>query len=315
MGQKTVAIMAFLTFLAMGCSLGGALMSTHKVSFFTGYVLRAVRLETKLFTVEIDDESSFFCNMINKVREGTCSSGSFMLQDVAQQFCAPVLMPIYPQACEGFHLAYLMGLVLGVVLGVNAMLCVTGVWLLHHYITSENHKKSYRHISLILIFCGTLLLAASLAAYGFFVFKALDNMRPRGFGVWGELVFKPSDSAGMSWGFLCLVLNVVVQVIILALFPLAKTSQEMSKDDLEERKIRQEFAAESGYGAAGGPAGQMLPAAQPPGAGGFGPGDGYTQAGYAQQAMPMQPGYGAPGMQPGYGAPGMQPGYGAPGGW
>jgi len=313
MGQKTVAIIAFLTVLAMGCSLGGALMSTHKVSFFTGYVFRAVRLETHLFTMEIDDESSFFCNVINKVRPGTCSSGSFMLQDVAQQFCAPMLMPVYPQACEGFHMAYLMGIMLAFVIGLNAMLCVTGVWLLHHYITSETHKKSYRHYSLSLIFCGTLLLAATLAAYGFFVFRALDNMRPRGFGVWGELVFKPSETAGLSWGYLSLVLNVVVQIIILALFPLAKTSEEMSKDDLEERKIRQEFAAESGYGAAGDLAGPVLPAAQTPGAGGFGPGAGYMQASYAQQPMPMGAGY----MQASYAQQPMpmQPGYGTPGGW
>jgi len=313
MGQKTVAIMALLTVLAMGCSLGGAIMSTHKVSFFTGYVLRAVRLETHLFTVEIDDESSFFCNVINKVRPGTCNSGSFVLHDVAQQFCAPLLMPVYPQACEGFHLAYLLGLMMAVAIGINAMLCVTGIWLLHHYITSQNHKKSYRTLSLGLIFCGTLILAASLATYGFFVFRALDNMRPRGFGVWGELVFKPSETAGLSWGYLSLVLNVVVQIIILALFPLAKTSEEMSKDELEERKILQQSAAESGYGAAAGP---VLPAAQPPGEGGFGPGAGYMQAGYVQQPMPAQPGYGAP-MQAGYVQQPMpmQPGYGAPGGW
>lgn len=299
MGQKTVAIISFLTVLAMGCSLGGALMSTHKVSFFTGYVFRAVRLETHLFTVEIDDASSFFCNVVNKIRPGTCNSGSFMLQDVAQQFCAPVLIPIYPQACEGFHMAYLMGVMLALALGINAMLCVAGVWLLHNYITGDTHKKSYRYWSLSLFFCGTMILAASLGAYGFLVFRALDNMRPRGFGVWGELVFKPSETAGLSWGYLSLVLNVVVQIIILALFPLAKTSEEMSKDDLEERKIRQEFANESGYGAAGDPAGS---------------GAGYMQAGYVQQPMPMQPGYGA---QAGYAQQPMpmQPGYGAPGGW
>mmetsp|Transcript_100018 Transcript_100018/g.260811 ORF Transcript_100018/g.260811 Transcript_100018/m.260811 type:complete len:315 (+) Transcript_100018:111-1055(+) len=310
MGQKTVAIIAFLTVIAMGFSLGGAIMSTHKVSFFTGYVLRAVRLETHLFTVEINDKSSLFCNTINKVRPGTCSSGSFALHDVSQQFCAPVIANLYPQACEGFHLAYLLGMTMAFAIALNAMLCVAGVWLLHSYITSTNHKKSYRQNSMILIFCGTLILAASLATYGVFVFRALDNMRPRGLGVLGELAFKPSETAGLSWGYLSLVLNVVVQIIILLLFPLAKTSEEVSKDELEERKIRQEYATESGYGAAGGPA---APAAQPQGAWGTGPGadaadyaqqlgygpqpsyvqQPYMQPSYAQQPMPMQPGYGA----------------------
>jgi len=294
MGQKTVAAIAFLAVLAMGGSLGGALMSTHKASFFTGYVLKAVTLETHLFTVEIDDESSFFCQVVNGVRPGTCSSGSFMLKEVVEQFCAPVVTQFYPQACEGFQMAYLLGIAVAVAIAANAMLSVTGVWLLHHYITSANHKKSYRHISLSLIFFGTLVLTASLGAYGFFAFAALDNIRPKGLGPWGELAFKPSNKSGLSFGFISLMLTVVVQVVMLALFPLARTGQEMSKEDLEERKLAQEFAAESGYGAAGGPAGPVLPAAPRLGAGGYAPG-GYMQAGYVQQPMPMQPGYGAPG--------------------
>lgn len=109
MGQKTVAIIGGLIGLSICCSIGAVVTRIHTVSFFTVYVLRAVRLETRLLTVEISDKSSAFCNILNKISPNLCAPGTFMLQDVAQQFCAPAIANFYNQGCEGFWTAYVMG--------------------------------------------------------------------------------------------------------------------------------------------------------------------------------------------------------------
>jgi len=290
MGKKVVAIISALTVLAMCCSLCGSIVATHKVSFSTAYgLLYRVRFETNLLTAEIKDtDTNLFCYAVNSLSPGTCHSGTYMLQEFSQRFCAPVVAQAYPQACTGFQMAYLLGMITLVVLVLNAMLCITGLWLLNHYINSENHKKSYREIALVCFLIGTVLLAGTLVVYGLFVFQSLNDMRPRGAGVWGELVFKPSEGLGIYWGYIILMLNVVVQVVIMALVPFAKTSQEQGKDELEERKFAQQIAMEPGYGGAGS---QGQPQQ---------PGGAQAQAGFPMQQPLPQPAYGA---------------YGTPGGW
>jgi hypothetical protein len=45
-----------------------------------------MRIETHLLTVLIDEKSSSFCQIINRVIPNTCVSGDFWLQDVSQRF-------------------------------------------------------------------------------------------------------------------------------------------------------------------------------------------------------------------------------------
>jgi len=313
MGQKTIAIIGVLTGCAMLCSLGGCFMSMHKVSFFTGYVFRAVRLETKLLTVDIDDKSSTFSNIINKIRPNTFGPGSHSLDEVYHRVCAPVLVRVYPQACNGFQMAHFVGMMVIGCMFFNALLAIAANWCLYHYITSPNHKAKYRKIAFALMCSGILLVAMSVIIYGVVVFPALDDMRPRGAGLWGELAFKPSQGVGLSWGYFSCALVVVFQMIILMLFPFVRTGEERCHAEIEEAKIAKQMGLEPGYGTnvydAPGTAGQMPPGAggdlqfgaclaqpqaQPMAAGGFGQPD----YGYAQASLPMQ-----------------QPMYGAPAGW
>lgn len=261
MGQKTVNIIGGLSGAVLVASVAVFFLPMHRVSFFTAFVVRAMRIETHLLTVELGEDHSDFCTLVNKLRPGTCSSGTFDLQDVYQRFCAPAVAKIYPQGCLGFHAAFNVGVGLATALVLNAVVLVAVLFALHSYINGKNHKRSYRRLALVLLVLTTVQLAAMVSFYSLFVFSQLDNMRPQGAGFVGALVFKASEGIGASFGFFACVIIVLVQLFMLVIWHHTKTGEEQGDDEIAERKLFEREAALMGYGSAGdaGPAPPQVP--------------------------------------------------------
>lgn len=253
MGQKTLNIMGGLTVAVVLASVAVYWLPLHKVSFFTAYVLRAMRIETHMLTVEMEENGSDFCTMINKIRPGTCGSGSYTLQDVYHRFCAPGIAAVYPQGCYGFQLAFNMGMALAISLLLNAIALIMVVTTLNMYINGKHHKKSYRTLAFLTLCITTLQVGAVVAGYGILVFQQLDDMRPTGAaGLMGDFAFKANKGAGVSIGYITCALIVVLQLFMLAIWGHTKTSAEQSDDEVRERKLFAAEAAEGGsYGAEG----------------------------------------------------------------
>jgi hypothetical protein len=236
MGQKTVNVIGAMAFAVIAMTVAVFCLPMHSVSFFTLYILRAMRIETHLLTVLIDEKSSSFCQIINRVIPNTCVSGDFWLQDVSQRFCAPAIHRVYPQGCYGFQAAFYVGIVLAGCLLFNAFVLPIVVWMLHAYINSDNHKRSYRRNAMFLLLGTTMQLSIGIIVYGFFVFTQLDNMRIKG----GELftvALKANEGAGLSLGYICCCTIVLVQLFMLAIWFHTKTSEEQRDSEIAERKL------------------------------------------------------------------------------
>jgi len=258
MGQKTLNFMGGLTVAIALASVSVYWLPLHRVSFFTGGIVRAMRIETNMLTVKMDAKTSDFCNFINKFRPSTCASGTFALEDMVHRFCAPAIAKMYPQGCSGFQAAHFMGVALSVSLVFNAIALTTVVSVLNMYINGKHHKKSYRTMAFAILCTTTLQLVAVVAGYGLLVFEQLDNMRPTGAAGVMSVAFSANEGVGVSVGYITCACIVVVQLFMLAIWPHTKTSAEQSDDEVRERKL---LAAEAGasYGAEGSAAAALQP--------------------------------------------------------
>lgn len=263
MGEKTFQIIGALSCVVMAASAAVFFLPMHRLSFFTGGIIRAARIETHLMTVEFQEDGSGFCEAINWVRAGTCSDGSFSLEEIQQRFCAPLVATAYPQGCHGFQNAFRLGIALAVSLVFNAVGLVCVLFALNSYIHGQSHKRSYRNLALIALVVSTLQLGTAVSMYGLFVFRHLDEMKARGASAMvTRFVFAASEGIGASFGFFACICIIFLQLFMLAIWRYTKTSQEQSDDEIKERKLfAADMQAHAGYGGSGGaPPGAAVPA-------------------------------------------------------
>jgi len=263
MGEKTFQIIGALSCVVMAASAAVFFLPMHRLSFFTGGIIRAARIETHLMTVEFQEDGSGFCEAINWVRAGTCSDGSFSLEEIQQRFCAPLVATAYPQGCHGFQNAFRLGIALAVSLVFNAVGLVCVLFALNSYIHGQSHKRSYRNLALIALVVSTLQLGTAVSMYGLFVFRHLDEMKARGASAMvTKFVFAASEGIGASFGFFACICIIFLQLFMLAIWRYTKTSQEQSDDEIREKKLfAADMQAHAGYGGSGGaPPGAAVPA-------------------------------------------------------
>jgi len=261
MGEKTFQIIGALSCVVMAASAAVFFLPMHRLSFFTGGIIRAARIETHLMTVEFQEDGSGFCEAINWVRAGTCSDGSFSLEEIQQRFCAPLVATAYPQGCHGFQNAFRLGIALAVSLVFNAVGLVCVLFALNSYIHGQSHKRSYRSLALIALVVSTLQLSAAVSMYGLFVFRHLDEMKARGASqLVTRFVFAASEGIGASFGFFACICIILLQLFMLAIWRYTKTSQEQSDDEIKERKLfAADLQAHAGYGGGGALPGAAVP--------------------------------------------------------
>lgn len=245
-------IMGYLSAACIAASIVVFFLPMHRLSFFTGFVIRAVRMDTHLLTLEINEKDSGFCSWINVLRPGTCSGGSHTLQDVAQRFCAPQVKFAYPQGCDGFQAAFYLGIMLALSLLFNAIGLCTMYCALRSYILGDNHKRSYRKMGLIALVISTVQLGMAVCLYAQLVYR--QPAKFRGNPVLSVAIQK-SGGIGASYGIVLCFVIVGVQMFMIGIWKYTKTSEEQADEEIKERKL---FAAEAqayeGYGADGAPA-------------------------------------------------------------
>lgn len=237
MGQKIINVSIALTGASVAMSVIALLLPMHKVWFFAGGTFPAFNIKT--FVLSVDMEScqstimpSAFCDKLG---------GSPDLEDFAQRVCAPVVEKVFSNICTGFYNAHMLGVMLVVVVVLNAVLQGGSVYALHYYTTASTRKK-YRSLSMILQAIGAFFVFMVLTSYFGVVLVQLTSIEAR--GVMKALI-SPSRASGVSYGYIILWLSVLVQVAAIILSNWLKTTGE---DWVEEERERAKFAAEMGMG-------------------------------------------------------------------
>ncbi|CAK0888562.1 unnamed protein product, partial [Prorocentrum cordatum] len=137
-------------------------------------------------------------DILNGVREGTCSDGSSSLEGIQQRFCAELVETAYPRGCHGFQNAFRLGFALAVPLVFNAV----GL----HF---------YRNLALITLVVSTLHLDTAVSMYGLFGIGCLDDMKAGGASATvTRLVCAVNEGIGDSSGFLARICILFLQLFI-----------------------------------------------------------------------------------------------------
>jgi len=307
MGKKIVGlycVLCLLSFALISCS---CFTKWYQQVFKTFGFKTALKLEVSLLTAHIPGDSIMFCRTIRYFKSITPNrcldiKEPTPLQDLAADWCAPLIFQVWPVPCQAFNTAYIMGLVVMIVYGLNIIFLCTCFYLLYYYVDSKNHKAIYRTWAMVLHAIGTGILIISCIMYTILAMKRLNDLG--GTGIPG--FFEASQSVGMTPGFFIVWVGIVCQLVALGLHGCIQVSGEETE---EQRLYKEMLKEQQQYGA--------IEAQMGVAAGGAGSGY-FPQDPYAQQQQQQQPQYDAsaypqPQPQPVYDASAYpQPGYSVP---
>mmetsp|Transcript_29888 Transcript_29888/g.36638 ORF Transcript_29888/g.36638 Transcript_29888/m.36638 type:complete len:317 (+) Transcript_29888:65-1015(+) len=302
MGRKIVGLYCTLCVVSFMLISVSCFNKWHQVTFKTGGVWTAMRLETTLTTVTVPGDAKLFCGFFRRHQPKRCGEiqEGRPLQEVAADWCAPLVAKFFPAPCVAFNRAYVLGITVLMIYGLNVVLLLSSAYLLYYYMDSKNHKPVYRTWAIILHGIGTLLMMGATASYSIFAMSALDSIG--GGGIVG--ILEASQSVGVSAGYFLVWMGILLQLLAFALHFCMKLSNEQTED---QRLYKDMLKEQQQYGAMEDQSGSFQSGYQDgsgygyPAAGSYA--GGYAAAGY--------PGYGAAGYpaNPAYGGapPGAAP--------
>lgn len=217
----------FLGFAAaVGCVVGMAL-PLHTVSFFTMKVVRVARVKFFSVWMNIQESSNVFCTGLEHLEVGACNGlyGSHDMQDVAERFCAGGIRRAMPDVCEGLGRLFIFGIAFAFAVVVNVILLTVAIFMLYQYLGSSP-KPRQRKTALILVSIGTVMLLSLLVGYLVMFVPQLDEAHTMFGAIFSAGFLSASQGCGISPGLFLFMFVALLQLVMLMLFPSAKTESE-----------------------------------------------------------------------------------------
>eukprot|EP00437_Effrenium_voratum_P040707 CAMPEP_0181464120 /NCGR_PEP_ID=MMETSP1110-20121109/35265_1 /TAXON_ID=174948 /ORGANISM="Symbiodinium sp., Strain CCMP421" /LENGTH=329 /DNA_ID=CAMNT_0023588837 /DNA_START=71 /DNA_END=1057 /DNA_ORIENTATION=- len=300
MGKKIAVVYALLSVFGLALQILSTNVRWHAVRFMMG-PKTLFRMQTTLLFLKVEKGSNFLCQIFpERIKPGSCDilSEGVSLQDAADDWCAPLLMNVFPQPCQGFKSAYFLGLANLAAIGLNALLTVVCIALIIQYLEGTFHKGIYRVSAAVVHGIGTLIVLGCFIAYILEAVRQLDAVGGNGI----PLLAQASRGSGVSIGIFIMGGGVLFQIIAAVLLVFLKLGDEQTEEEKALRQWQKEDAkywaleqqmSEAGL-AAGGQGGY--------GSYGYGGYDGY--ASYGQAPYDANQSYGA--MDTAQAQPGQQ---------
>ncbi|CAJ1400997.1 unnamed protein product [Effrenium voratum] len=249
MGTKVAVMYAFCSVFACVLQAISANVKWHSLRMMLGAVTM-MKLETSLIYTRMDTGASMLCNFpgSGKLKLGRCDelSEGITLQDAADEWCAPLVVSIFPNPCFGFRMAYFMGLANLFAIAVNVIAICVCLFLVVQYIEGTLHKGMYRTWALIIHLISTAVLLGAFLAYILVAINALDDV-----GGVQVAVMVMSNGTGVSIGVWIMGAGLIFQFLAAALLGCVKLGEEETSEDREIRKWMKEqnkWEMNPGYG-------------------------------------------------------------------
>ncbi|CAK9115824.1 unnamed protein product [Durusdinium trenchii] len=252
MGTKVAVMYAFCSVFALVLQSIATQIKWHSLRFMNSITsMTLMKMETGLLYTRVDTGSSLLCfyRDQSRLKPGMCDrlSEGITLQDAADEWCSPLLIATFPAPCEGFKMAYFMGMGALFAMALNVVAIIVCLFLIAQYLEGTLHKGSYRLWAMGIHIIATLILLGSYAMYIILAIRALDDVGGKGV----PLLAMASKGTGMSLGVVVMGAGLIFQILAAALLVAVKLGDEETKDEKEVRKWMKEdarWAQEGGYG-------------------------------------------------------------------
>lgn len=186
----------------------------------------------------LDGLSQIFCHDLG-------TSGN--VQDITARMCSTAGLTLFPTLCHGYNYAQVGGFFLVAAVGLNMVGVVTTLFLLRNYIAGNTIKAKYRENAQIMFGTSLLVFAAGGVAYYFVTMQWLLIDCPLGgphaLSVATSWILQAQGQGNISYGAYMLSGAFLIQVIMSVFILMVHTSKEMTKDDIEDRKLQEETDA------------------------------------------------------------------------
>mmetsp|Transcript_100539 Transcript_100539/g.139732 ORF Transcript_100539/g.139732 Transcript_100539/m.139732 type:complete len:330 (+) Transcript_100539:69-1058(+) len=234
MGKKVAVVYALLSVFGLALQIVSTNVRWHAVRFMFG-PKTLFRMQTTLLFLKVEKGSNFLCQIFpERIKPGSCDilSEGVSLQDAADEWCAPLLMNVFPQPCQGFKSAYFLGLANLFAIGLNALLTVVCIALIIQYLEGTFHKGIYRVSAAVVHGIGTLIVLGCFLAYILEAVRALDAVGGNGI----PILAQASRGSGLSIGIFIMGGGLLFQIIAAVLLVFLKLGDEQTE---EEKALRQ----------------------------------------------------------------------------
>ncbi|CAE7869969.1 unnamed protein product, partial [Symbiodinium sp. KB8] len=247
MGKKIVGLYGLLCLLSFAIISVSCFNKWYQQVFKTLGFKTVFKLEVSLVSAHIPGDSVIFCGLVKKIWTEIpprCSDikEPTPLQDLAADWCAPLVYSVWPVPCQAFNTAYILGIIVILVYSLNILFIGTCFYLLYYYVSSKSHKPVYRYWAAVLHAVGTTMMAVACIFYTIFGMMRLNALG--GTGIPG--FFEASQSVGMTPGYFLVWIGVIIQYVALGLH----VCMQVSGEETEEHRMYKDLLREQQqYGA------------------------------------------------------------------
>eukprot|EP00913_Durusdinium_trenchii_P035706 g33411.t1 len=154
MGTKVAVMYAFCSVFALVLQSIATQIKWHSLRFMNSITsMTLMKMETGLLHLgsgwrytRVDTGSSLLCfyRDQSRLKPGMCDrlSEGITLQDAADEWCSPLLIATFPAPCEGFKMAYFMGMGALFAMALNVVAIIVCLFLIAQYLEGTLHKGS-----------------------------------------------------------------------------------------------------------------------------------------------------------------------------